>query len=116
MPGQPNPNAPYWVQMRKYETELLGAALSAAGGEVQRAAALLGITRQMMARRCNELGLRVPKTRVQKVSGEAPSPATQAPATPEQDDFYPPDDGPDCMNGVHQPGCRHYIRLLGSKP
>jgi hypothetical protein len=68
------PMAPYFVQLRDYERELLKSALEAADGELAQAASMLGVTSGYIKARARLLG----GVRPNEPKHEPPGPAAKA--------------------------------------
>lgn len=60
--GKPlkNPAAPFWVAMNTFEKALILRGLEAAGGSLTRTAARFGVSRQFLAGRCAQRGVKTP--------------------------------------------------------
>lgn len=54
-----NPAAPYWLSLKAAETRIITSTLEAAGQDPNAAAALLGVSRSYLDKRCLVLGIKV---------------------------------------------------------
>jgi len=77
--GKKQLNASYWIMLNHAEAEIISSAVETVGGNVQRAAAVLGVTMGFLYKRIKELGIGG-LVRARKPDGSASEPA--APSSP----------------------------------